>query len=250
MIIRLLYLIIFFLFLIGFIYIYKHVEGLPNYVIPPLSGVAGVLETAWKTLLTNTLYTFGIGAIGHLISLFLAISICGFSTLGKPIKDFVYQFSITWQSYPIIALAPLFFIVFGDGYVTRFLIIITISYFPIFLAIFGVIETPLPEVEYFYENLGRLSGLQRAKIRIMSRLGTLFVSINGAATLAIVGTILAEFLAAERGIGYFIRVALYEHRLDRILAALLAIGIANWLYSGALQMFERIAARRINVERD
>jgi NitT/TauT family transport system permease protein len=48
--------------------------------------------------------------------------------------------------------------------------------------------------------------------------------------MAVVGTIVAEFIAADAGIGYSIRTALYQSDLSKILTALFLIGISTSLY--------------------
>ena len=57
--------------------------------------------------------------------------------------------------------------------------------------------------------------------------------VSGSATLAMAGTIVAEFIAANAGIGYSIRIALYQSDLAKILVALFLIGISLSVYQGA-----------------
>ena len=49
------------------------------------------------------------------------------------------------------------------------------------------------------------------------------------------GTIVAEFIAANAGIGYSIRIALYQSDLGKILVALFLIGISLSVYQGLLE---------------
>ena len=247
MIRRLAYLFAFFALLLSFVYANKYARGLSDYVIPSLESVWMTASTSGTVFLTNTLYTFTLSIVGHLTSVCLAFVMSVLMLLSKRLGDILFQFSITWQSYPIIALAPIFFIIAGDGLVTRFLIILTICYFPVFLALFGAVRTPVPEVEYFFKNTGKLSIRTKVKIRVLSRIHALFSTISGSATLAVVGAILAEFLAANEGIGYIIRVALDRHSLDRIIVALFFIGMANWLYAAFLKGIEGLVGRYIYI---
>jgi ABC-type nitrate/sulfonate/bicarbonate transport system permease component len=61
--------------------------------------------------------------------------------------------------------------------------------------------------------------------------------IAGSATLAMVGTIVAEFFGANAGIGYSLRIALYQSDMAKVLVALFLIGIFTSLY---LAFLERI----------
>jgi NitT/TauT family transport system permease protein len=74
------------------------------------------------------------------------------------------------------------------------------------------------------------------KIRAFENLNKLTTVIAGSATLAMAGTIVAEFIAANAGIGYSIRVALYQSNLAKILVALFLIGISLSVYQGLLEL--------------
>ena len=69
--------------------------------------------------------------------------------------------------------------------------------------------------------------------------------IVGSATLAMVGTIVAEFIAANAGIGYSIRIALYQSDLAKILVALFLIGICTSIYMVFLEWLGMIIKKRI-----
>ncbi|MBA3035646.1 MAG: ABC transporter permease subunit, partial [Desulfobacterium sp.] len=67
--------------------------------------------------------------------------------------------------------------------------------------------------------------------------------VSGSATLAMVGTIVAEFIGASKGIGYSIRIALYQSDLSKILIALFLIGIFTSLYLAFLEWLGNMLVR-------
>jgi len=75
----------------------------------------------------------------------------------------------------------------------------------------------------------------QVKIRAFENIQKLTTVIVGSATLAMVGTIVAEFIAATAGIGYSIRIALYQSDLAKILVALFLIGVGTSLYLVSLE---------------
>ena len=125
------------------------------------------------------------------------------------------------QAYPIVAIAPIIFILFGDGFFSRLMIAAMICYFPILLSVLGIMSEPVKEIEHFYRITGRMRWQLEVKI---------------SATLAMAGTIVAEFIAANAGIGYSIRIALYQSDLSKILVALFMIGITLSIYQGLLEI--------------
>jgi len=140
------------------------------------------------------------------------------------------------QAYPIVAIAPIIFILFGDGFFSRLMIAAMICYFPILLSVLGIMSEPVKEIEHFYRITGRMRWQLEVKIRAFENLNKLTTVISGSATLAMAGTIVAEFIAANAGIGYSIRIALYQSDLSKILVALFLIGITLSIYQGLLEV--------------
>ncbi len=227
----------FLIYLLGILVLLSLKYGLQlsDYVIPGP-------KTLWQTALEvfpryaldvwNTLQVALIGQVMSIV-LALAIGIPGRSTtwFGNFIKAAAYNV----QAYPIVAIAPIIFILLGDGFLSRLLIAAMICYFPILLTVLGVMSEPVADVEHFYRCTGRMRWQLEVKIRAFENLHKLTTVIAGSATLAMAGTIVAEFIAANAGIGYSIRIALYQSDLARILVALLLIGICLSVYQGLLE---------------
>lgn len=87
--------------------------------------------------------------------------------------------------------------------------------------------------------------MEIVKIRLSENLQAIVTAITGSASLAVVGSIIAEFLVADAGIGYIVRVALNGNKLDAIMLALLLIGVANWFYLSPLEWMGKMVVRRI-----
>ena len=157
------------------------------------------------------------------------------SWVGSLIK--IAAFNI--QAYPIVAVAPIIFILLGDGLMTRLLIASMICYFPLLLSVLGVMTEPVEDIEHFYATTGKITWGLEVKIRVFENMAKLTTVVAGSATLAMVGTIVAEFIAADAGIGYTIRIALYQSDLAKILVALFLIGICTSLYLACLEWLGR-----------
>lgn len=215
---------------IGLLLAFKVSLGLSDYVIP---GPAEIWRTgraygaAYALAVLNTL---GVAVLGHGLSIVLAAAVAVIARLKDWIGGFIRTAAFNIQSYPIVAVAPILFILLGDGLATRLLIAAMICYFPLLLSFLGVFSEPVREIEHFYEATGRMTWRLQIKIRAFENFRKLTTVVVGSATLAMVGTIVAEFIAATAGIGYRIRIALYQSDLAKILVALLLIGIGTSLW--------------------
>ena len=229
------FLIIFFLG-IALLFSIKYLLGLSDYVIPSPVGLKNTLGAVYRDYGMDVVSTLTVAIIGQVASIFLAflVGILGRQTtwFGSFIKVAAYNV----QAYPIVAIAPIIFILFGDGFFSRLLIAAMICYFPILLSVLGIMSEPVKEIEHFYRVTGRMRWQLEVKIRAFENLSKLTTVIAGSATLAMAGTIVAEFIAANEGIGYSIRIALYQSDLSKILVALFLIGITLAVYQGLLEV--------------
>jgi NitT/TauT family transport system permease protein len=214
----------------------KYGLNLSDYVIPGPVSLWHTSGQVFASYFKDVINTLSVAVVGQVISVALAffVGIAGRQTtwLGSFIKVAAYNV----QAYPIVALAPIIFILLGDGFISRLLIAAMICYFPLLLSVVGVMSEPVTDVEHFYRVTGRLRWQLEVKIRAFENLHKLTTVISGSATLAMAGTIVAEFIAANAGIGYSIRIALYQSDLAKILVALFLIGITLAVYQGLLEM--------------
>ncbi len=221
---------------IGVLMAVKYSLNLSDYVIPGPGNIWSTGMTIFASYFSDVLDTLSIAVVGQVVSIFMAllVGIVGRQTtwFGSFIKVAAYNV----QAYPIVALAPIIFILLGDGFLSRLLIAAMICYFPLLLSVIGVMSEPVTDIEHFYRATGRMRWQLEVKIRAFENLHKLTTVVSGSATLAMAGTIVAEFIAANAGIGYSIRIALYQSDLSKILVALFLIGISLAIYQGLLEL--------------
>lgn len=209
--------------------------SLSDYVIPGISVMADTLKLTVVSYFFDVMNTLSITILGQGVSILLAFTVGIAGRKSSWIGSFIKVTAYNIQAYPIVALAPIIFILLGDGFVSRLLIASMICYFPLLLSVLGIMATPVADIEHFYRITGRMRWQLEVKIRAFENLSKLTTVISGSATLAMAGTIVAEFIAANAGIGYSIRIALYQSDLSKILVALFMIGIFISIYQGILE---------------
>ncbi len=228
----------FIIYLLGLLVLFsvKYLLDLSDYVIPGLEDLAQTFRTVFLRYVSDVVDTISVAVIGQVISVFMAIVV---GVLGRQTTwfgSFIKVAAYNVQAYPIVAIAPIIFILFGDGFLSRLLIAAMICYFPILLSVISIMSEPVHDIEHFYRVTGRMRWQLEVKIRAFENLNKLTTVISGSATLAMAGTIVAEFIAANAGIGYSIRIALYQSDLAKILTALFLIGITLSVYQGLLEI--------------
>ncbi len=214
----------------------KYVFGLSDYVIPSPRILWNTGVETFGRYLVEVMDTLGVAVVGQIVSIALALALGISGRRATWFGSFIKVAAYNVQAYPIVAIAPIIFILLGDGLISRLLIAAMICYFPLLLSVIGIMSEPVVDIEHFYRITGRMRWQLEVKIRAFENLSKLTTVIAGSATLAMAGTIVAEFIVADAGIGYTIRVALFQSDLSKILVALFLIGLTLSVYQGLLEV--------------
>jgi len=239
------FLMIYFIGLVALM-VLKYSLNLSDYTIPGVAEIWTTCRRYFGLYLTAVLNTLCVAILGHLLSIGMAAVVGIIGRLTIWIGSFIRVAAYNIQAYPIVAVAPIIFILLGDGLSSRLLIAAMICYFPLLLSFIGILSEPVKEIEHFFESTRRMTWRLQVKIRAFENIHKLITVIVGSATLAMVGTIVAEFIAASAGIGYSIRIALYQSDLAKILVALFLIGICTSVYLVFLEWIGRFIQRRFS----
>ncbi len=243
---RLIQFMLIYLAALALLWLAKYGSGLSDYLIPSPGEVMEVAAANWHNYIGAVLNTAAVAATGHFIAFVLAIAVAVTARSGSFLSNLTRTAAYNLQAYPIVAVAPIIFLFLGDGVTSRLLIAALICYFPLLLSFIGIFSQRVDAVEHFYDVTGRNNWHRQLQIRAFENLDKIITVTVGSGTLAMVGAIVAEFLAATHGIGYVIRKALYQSSLAKIVVSLFFIGLCSSLYLSAVETAGLWLKRRIN----
>jgi NitT/TauT family transport system permease protein len=213
--------------------------GIPDYVLP----LPTVIATRFVETFTLQLHHLGITALTTLVGLSIALVVGVLLALAvvyvEALKSIVMPFLAAFNSIPKIAIAPLFVIWFGLGAESKILLAFLLALFPIFVNAL----TGLGEIEPDILDLSRLAGGSRYRVFTLVRLmhATPYITdaLKVAFPLALVGSIVGEFIGGNRGIGQLILQAQFNLDTPLVFAALVSITIFTTAGIGVINLFER-----------
>jgi NitT/TauT family transport system permease protein len=214
--------------------------GIPDYVLPLPDEIA---VRFWETR-TAQLQQLGYTALTTLVGLALALVAGVFLALGvvyfQTLKSIVLPALAGFNSIPKIAVAPLLVIWFGLGLESKIVMAFLLAIFPIFVNS----VTGLGEIEPDIIDLSRLSGGTPWRVFLKVRLphAAPFIAdaVKIAFPLALVGSIVGEFIGGNTGAGYLVLSAQVTIDTPLVFATLLSITIFATLGIGAIALFERL----------
>ena len=227
----------------------KYLYHLSDYLIPPLSEIIAVSKSYGLMYFSAVINTAAVAVSGHFLAIILAAIVAFLGKASNVWGNITKTAAYNLQAYPIVAVSPIIFLFFGDGLASRLIIASIICYFPLLLSFIGIFSQPVEDVEHFYAVTGRLNWKMEMSIRIFENLDKITTVTAGSGTLAFVGAIVAEFLAATQGIGYLVRKALYQSNLAKILLALFLIGFLTSIYISLIDTLGAWIKRRLSGEK-
>lgn len=142
------------------------------------------------------------------------------------------------QTAPKIALAPLFVVWFGFGVASKIILIFSLVFFPVFIGAVAGFRSLDPKMRDLAKLLG-LSNFQRFKqIELPSAMPEIFVGVKIGAVQALVGAVLAEWMAGKLGLGYLMTFAGATYKTPLLFAAVLMTVLLGLLMHVVLTMLE------------
>jgi NitT/TauT family transport system permease protein len=204
--------------------------AIPSFLLPSPSAIikAGLEISAaqWLGHIGATLRVALMGyAVAIVVSIPLAVALVNWRLLSRTL----YPILVIIQSTPIVAVAPIIVVTLGASDLPRVVITFLIAFFPIVVStVTGLMATPEELIE-LSRSLRAGRAREMLHIRLPFAVPYIFSALKISVTLAIIGAVVAEFVAAERGLGFFIMFSTSFFKIPQAfagLAILVALSLA------------------------
>lgn len=215
----------------------------PIYLVPAPSLIAAKLIAAYPLFLQETLHSVIAIVIGFALAVVVGIPAATLMIYSEWFRRSIYPILLTAQVLPKVALAPLFIVWFGFGLLPKVLMTFLISFFPIVIDTLTGLNSVRPESLMLVRSMGGSRWQAFWKIRLPSALPSIFGGFKVAITFAVVGTIVAEFVGSDHGLGYILVLARGNLDTVTVFAAILWLIAIGFLFYFAVEVAERVALR-------
>jgi len=177
--------------------------GVPDFILPPPTKVLWALYEGFargiylkhlSITLTEAIAGF---AIGSLIGFAIGAGIA----LNRYLEFFLYPYVVMFQSVPKVALAPLIVIWFGLGMASKIVSAAMVAFFPMMINTITGLRSADEERVNLMRSLTATNTQILWMLRFPTALPYIMAGLEIALTFALLGTIVAEFLGANAGLG-------------------------------------------------
>lgn len=214
---------------------------LPAVLLPgPWQVFLSAIEQAPK-LFSAALMTFIAAAGGFIASLVVGTFVAMLFSQSPIFRKSLYPYAIFLQTVPIVAIAPIVVIWFGEGTMAVIVIAFVVSLFPII----SNATAGMTSIASDLQDLFRLNGASRwqrlAKLQFPHALPQIVNGAKVSAGLSVLGAIVGEFFAgagaSRPGLGYLVFAANRQLRMDFLFAAVFVCTLLGVMMFAAISWF-------------
>jgi NitT/TauT family transport system permease protein len=217
--------------------------SIPSYIVPSPVEVWNTLISDWGTLMTNLVPTALETVLGFVIGNGIAILLAVVFVHSKPVERAFFPVAIFIRTIPIVAIAPVLVIMFGTGYTPKVLIAALISFFPTLVNTVRGLESVDSQAVELMRVLSATPREVLFKVRLFASLPYVFSALKIAATSAVIGAVVAEWIGADSGLGYLIVQATYNYRTAELYAAMVVTSLFASACFAVVGLTERLTVR-------
>ncbi|MGH6739934.1 MAG: ABC transporter permease [Bradyrhizobium sp.] len=213
--------------------------GVRSIIMPPPSEIAATMIDRRDLLLDNLWPSIYLTVLGFALSVIGGILVAVLMTYSSLLRRGFYPIIIVSQVVPKISIAPLFIVWFNTGTISCLLLAFLISFFPMTINAALGFQSIDEDIHLMARTFMGSPWKIFWKIRMPHALPYIFGGMKISITLAIIGVIVSEFVASQRGIGYLIKLAGGLLDTPLMMASIAVLSIAGLVLYGLIALAEQ-----------
>ncbi|MCB8888990.1 ABC transporter permease [Vreelandella malpeensis] len=216
--------------------------GIPEIVLPRPTVILETLSARLPQLMPHVLQTLGTTLTGFVMGVTVGMLLGAIVGSSRVAYDTAYPLLVGFSSIPKVAVVPIFVLWFGSGTVPAVLTSFIICIFPVVVNVATGLATTEPELEDVLKSLGAKKREILWNVGIPRAMPYFFASLKVAITLAFVGTVLAETIASNRGIGNVMMIATSSFDVPLVFSGLFLLALLGVALYLVFSLIERRVA--------
>ncbi len=222
--------------------------GVPPYVLPgPVAIVLAIFQDAGQ-LVPALFSTLMVAITALLAATGIGVALAVAMAASRLFRAAIQPWAVILQVTPVVAIAPLIILWVDQPFAALVVCATIVAFFPILSnTAAGLAATP-PELTDLFQLYGASRKQSLFWLSLPSAVPNFLVGLRISGTLALVGAVVAEFVAGSggfaSGLAYQIIEASYRLEIPRMFAALVLLGLSGIVIYAALGGLERLVLRR------
>ena len=199
----------------------------PNYIMPAPLEVLRALKVGYVDglLWKHLAFTLQATVMGYVAGCAVGLIVGTLVAESRTFDRFVYPYIVALQSMPKVALAPLIIVWFGFGIESKIIIVALVCFFPVLInTIVGIRQTDKNLID-LYRAFSASRWMIFRQVKLPAAAGHIFAGLEISVVLGLIGAVVAEFIASQRGLGNVIQGASVNLDVASMFAALISLAV-------------------------
>lgn len=177
---------------------------IPRYLLPAPTDILRSFLASRIDWISEALVTLKEIVVGYFAGAVLGVGLAIIVASSRLARKVLMPYIIVTQVVPMIALAPIIYILVGFNDFSRVILVLLLSFFPIVIGTYTGLVSVDKNLVYLLRMLGAGQLKIFYKVRLPNSLPNMFDGLRIGMTGATVGAIVAEFVSASEGLGFLI----------------------------------------------
>jgi NitT/TauT family transport system permease protein len=221
----------------------------PRYLVARPSEVAELIITSWRSFAVDFMITLFESAGGLLLALIATFAMALTFQIVPKTETIVMPYAIALKSVPIVAMAPLLVLWFGNGMSGKIVLAALICFFPLLIGLSDGLKSLPSELRFLAAVWSTGRGRTLWLLEMPYAVPYLFSAMKVSAPLAVVGAVVAEFSGADKGLGHTTLIAAYRTDTTLLFASIVLVSFLGLACYMIVAVLERVCLSKLRVQR-
>ena len=215
-----------------------------RWLLPPPSVIINELFDSLASLTRHAETTASETVIGFAVSIVLALLIASGIVWSRTVERSIYPIIIASQTIPIITLAPLLIIWVGTDIMSKVIVIVLFTFFPIVISLVTGLRSVEQEMVDMFRTLGASPWQIFYKLMLPTSLPNFFAGLKVGAVVSVIGAVIGEWFGASSGLGWLMKIAGGQFQTAKVFAAIVVLSILAMLLFAVVVAVEKWSLRK------
>ena len=209
------------------------------FIAPSPVAVAKVLYDRFDMLMANLLPTAIEAVSGFILGNLAAITLATAFVYRKTMEEALFPIAVMVNTIPVVAKAPILVLLLGNGMEPKIAIAAIICFFPTLVNMTRGLRDVRAEQLELMRILSATPREVFLRIRVPNALPYLFSALKIAASTAVIGAIVGEWIGSTKGIGALIIQSTYNFDSPLLYATIVVGSTFSALFFGVISLAEK-----------
>ncbi|MFD0671797.1 ABC transporter permease [Cohnella sp. GCM10027633] len=228
---------------IGIWQLYCYLSGIAEYTLPSPSDIAVRMAEDRELLWMHFKATLALALMGLGLGLVVGVALAMIIHVVPLLREALAPLLVISQNVPLIALGPLLMIWFGYYLTPKLILLVIVTFFPVTLSMLTGLGQAEPHLREYLGMIGATRWEKLKRLELPASLPYMFSGLKIAATYVVSSAIVAEWLGANKGIGYYLQLKFKGFDMPAMFGSIVCIVALSIAFFGVVALLEKLVIR-------